>query len=72
LKVLTVSIGDSRSMTRISGLALMLVAIAAFYYSLPRKGKAAWFVGTQWEGYVVVIMLGALGVGLMLALSASA
>jgi hypothetical protein len=59
-------------MTLISGLALMLVAIAAFYYSLPRKGKAAWFVGTQWEGYVVVIMIGALGVGLMLALSAPA
>jgi hypothetical protein len=57
-------------MTLISGLALMLVAIAAFYYSLPRKGKAAWFVGTQWEGYVVVVMIAALGVGLMLALSA--
>jgi hypothetical protein len=51
-------------MTFIPGLAVTLVAIAAFFYSLPRKGKTAWFVGTQGEGYVVVAMLGALGVGL--------
>jgi hypothetical protein len=56
-------------MTLISGLALMLVAIAAFYYSVPRKGKTAWFVGTEWEGYVVVAMIGALGVGLMLMIA---
>ena len=55
-------------MTLVSGLALMLVAIVVFYYSLPRKGKTAWFVGTEWEGYVVVAIIGALGVGLLLVI----
>jgi hypothetical protein len=53
-------------MTHIFGLALSLVAIAAFFYSLPRKGKTAWFVGTAGEGYVVVAIIGALFVGLSL------
>jgi hypothetical protein len=56
-------------MNLISGLALTLGGIAAFYYSLPRKGKTAWFVGTEGEGYVVVAMISAVGVGLMLIIA---
>jgi hypothetical protein len=51
-------------MTLISGLAVTLVAIAALFFSMPRKGKTAWFVGTELEGYLVVLMIAALGVGL--------
>lgn len=56
-------------MTLISGLALMLVTITAFYFSLPREGKTAWFVGTEWEGYVVVLMISGLGMGVMLVVA---
>ena len=34
--------------------------------SLPRHGKTARFVGTEWEGYVVVMMIGFLGIGVVL------
>jgi hypothetical protein len=56
-------------MNLIFGLALTLGGIAAFYYSLPRKGKTAWFVGTEGEGYVVVAMISAIFVGLILMLA---
>jgi hypothetical protein len=59
-------------MNLIFGVALTLGGIAAFFYSLPRKGKTAWFVGTEWEGYVVVAMISAVGVGLMLMIAGEA
>jgi hypothetical protein len=52
----------------IGGLALIALAVAAFLYSLPRGGKTAPFVGTEWEGYAVTTMIGGLGVGFMLVL----
>ena len=55
--------------TIIIGIILFVVAVAAFYYSLPREGKVARFVGTQSEGYVVVVMLAAGAMGTILAVS---
>ena len=45
----------------VGGLLLVLLSGAAFVYSLPREGKTARFVGTEWEGYAVVLMIGAGG-----------
>lgn len=59
-------------MLLISGLVVMALAIGFFIYSLPRGGKVALFVGGKWEGYVVVIMIGAIGVGLMLTIMGTA
>jgi hypothetical protein len=59
-------------MTLIFGLAVMLVAIAALYFSLPRGGKTSWFVGTKWEAYLVVAMVGSVGVGLLLVIAGAA
>jgi hypothetical protein len=47
---------------------LMALAVTAFLYSLPRGGKTATFVGTEWEGYAVTTMIGGLGIGFMLVL----
>ncbi len=56
-------------MTLIFGLVLVVLATAAFIYSLPRGGRPARFVGTEWEGYVVVGLIGAIGIGLIMTLS---
>jgi len=56
-------------MTLIVGAVLFVVALAAFIFSLPRGGKTAWFVGSEWEGYVVVFMLGVFGLGVMLLIN---
>ena len=56
-------------MTLISGLVLIVLATAAFVYSLPRGGRSAAFVGTQWEGYAVVVLIGAIGIGIIMAIS---
>ena len=53
-----------------SGIALVALAFAAFFYSMPRGGKTARFVGSEWEGYVVVVMLCVFGIGAMLVVSA--
>jgi hypothetical protein len=37
--------------------------------SLPRKGKTLWFVGTEWEGYVAVALVGGLGIGMLLVIA---
>jgi hypothetical protein len=59
-------------MVLILGIALMALALVAFVFSLPRRGKTARFVGTHWEGYAVVAMLCTFGVGLMFVLSGAA
>ena len=56
-------------MTLILGIALVLAAVAAFVFSLPRGGKTARFVGSEWEGYIVVLLICAFGLGSMLVLS---
>ena len=57
------------ALTLIAGLALIALAVASFVYSLPRGGKTARFVGTEWEGYVVTTMIGTAGIGCILALA---
>ena len=53
-------------MTIIIGLACAVMAVTAFIYSLPRGGKHAFFVGTEWEAYAVVAMISLLAVGLVM------
>ena len=53
-------------MKLISGLLLVAVAIGVFWFFLPRKGKTATFVGTEWEGYIVALLIGILGIGAVL------
>ena len=50
-------------------IAQSLAAVAVFYYSLPRNGKLAKFVGTEWEGYAVVGMIGVFGIGAILIIT---
>ena len=56
-------------MTMFVGAGILAAALAAFVYSLPRRGKTARFVGTQSEGYVVVGMICLGGLGLLLAIT---
>jgi hypothetical protein len=50
----------------IAGIVLVLAAVASLYFSLPRGGKTARFVGSQWEGYVVTAMIGFFAIGMIL------
>ena len=52
----------------LAGLVMTVAAAAVFYFFLPRDGKTARFVGTEWEGYVVVAMIGVLGIGVILTI----
>ena len=56
-------------MNLIYGLALVALSIGAFLFSLPRNGKTAIFVGTQWEGYIVALFIGVLGIGGVLTIT---
>lgn len=56
-------------MTLIFGLVLIALAAGAFVYSLPRGGRTARFVGTKWEGYAVVVLIGAVGIGIIMAIT---
>ena len=58
------------SMTLIAGILMVVLAVGSFAYSLPRGGQHARFVGTQWEGYVVVGMIAVTGAGLIMVVSA--
>jgi hypothetical protein len=55
-------------MTIIIGLACAALALTAFIYSLPRGGRRARFVGTEWEAYAVVAMIGLFAVGIVMIL----
>jgi hypothetical protein len=56
-------------MTVIIGVVFIVVAVTAFIFSLPRGGKVARFVNTNWEGYAVVIMISLLALGAVLLVS---
>jgi hypothetical protein len=56
-------------MTLIIGLVLVLLAATVFFYSLPRGDRVARFVGTEWEGYAVVMMVALLAVGVVMTIS---
>ena len=55
-------------MTLLAGVVLMGLSIAAFMYSLPRGGRTAPFVGTEWEGYAVTTIIGTLAIGAILSI----
>jgi len=55
-------------MSVIFGIALSLAAVAICYYSLPRDGKMAKFVGTEWEAYAVWAMICVFSIGAMLTI----
>ena len=59
-------------MTLIGGVVLIVLTVSLFVYSLPRGGKTARFVGSEWEGYVVVAMVGALSIGLIMTIVGAA
>ena len=50
-------------MELVAGIVRVMLSLGAFVYSLPRQGKMARFVGTACEGYVVVMMIGVMGIG---------
>ena len=51
-------------MQSVIGIVITIVAAVAIVWSLPRAGRTAWYVGSAWEGYVVVAMVGAFGIGI--------
>ena len=53
-------------MQLILGLILIVGAVTALYFSLPRNGKTVGFAGTDAEGYITVAMLGAFVIGIVL------
>lgn len=55
-------------MTIIIGLACAALGLAAFIYSLPRGGRSARFVGTEWEAYAVVMMISLFMIGIVITL----
>jgi hypothetical protein len=56
-------------MVLILGAAFIAAAIIGFLYSLPRDQRVAAFVGTAWEPYVVVAMVGGLCFGIVMIIS---
>jgi hypothetical protein len=57
------------AMNLIVGAVFIAAAVAAFLYSVPRGQKAAAFVGTEWEAYVVVLMIVGLCFGIIITIS---
>jgi hypothetical protein len=55
-------------MTVIIGVVFVVLAVTAFVYSLPRGGRLARFVGTEWEPYAVVMMISFLATGLVMTI----
>ena len=51
----------------LGGAALVVITLVAFWRFLPRDGRTARFVGTEWEAYVAVgvAFCIAMGVGFM-------
>ena len=56
-------------MQLIAGAILVALAVVGFITSLPRRGRTARFVGTEWEGYVVAGMVGVLGLGAVMVIN---
>ena len=51
------------------GLAVLVLTLVVFWYSLPRGGKTHRFVGTELEPYIGVAFAGAVALSCTLALS---
>jgi hypothetical protein len=56
-------------MQLVVGIVLVVLTVVGFIRSLPRQGRTARFVGTEWEGYVIAGMIGALGFGAVLIIT---
>ena len=56
-------------MQSVIGIVITIVAAVAVVRSLPRAGRTAWYVGSRWEGYIAVTILGAFGLGIVLTIS---
>jgi len=56
----------------VAGLALIVTAATVFYLCLPRDGKVARFVGTEWESYAVVAMIAVLAIGTIMTVVGAA
>lgn len=59
-------------MLLLTGIVLFLATAGGFLYSLPRGGKTAWFVGSEWEGYAVVGMITGMGIGVLMIIRGAA
>jgi hypothetical protein len=59
-------------MNVIIGVVFVVLAVAAFIFSLPRGSRVAPFVGTAWEGYAAVMMISLFAVGLVMIISSIA
>jgi len=55
-------------MQLVIGIIITIVAAMAFVWSLPREGKTVWYVGSQWEGYAVVVVLMTFALGMVLTI----
>jgi hypothetical protein len=56
-------------MQSIIGAIVAIAAAMAVYWSLPRGGKTVWYVGKEWEGYVVVVLVMMFVLGVVLTIS---
>jgi hypothetical protein len=56
-------------MILISGIVLIVLSCGLLFYSLPRGGRVARFVGTQWEPYVTILIICLFGLGALLAVA---
>ncbi len=56
-------------MILILGIGIFALSIGAIVFSLPRGGRTARFVGSEWEGYVVVAMIGSACIGLIMTVA---
>lgn len=56
-------------MTLITGIALVVLVVCFFACSLPWGGKPARFVGTPWEGPLVIAAVGSLFIGFVLVIA---
>jgi hypothetical protein len=66
---LDISRGAAWKMELSVGAIIFVVAVALFWYSLPRGGKTNRFVGTALEPYVVVAFCVGIGLSFILMLS---
>jgi hypothetical protein len=54
------------AVTTIAALVLIALGFMLLFYSLPRNGKPVCYVGTQWEPYVTILIIGSVGFGVVL------
>ncbi|HSL80577.1 MAG TPA: hypothetical protein VK877_13055 [Pseudolabrys sp.] len=53
----------------LAGVISLFLACGLFVYSLPRGGKFAWFVGSQWEPYITILIVSGFVLGVLFAVT---